>query len=154
MDSAIVPNTRASRGLGEGLLELYVAKLNHTVVASVRDPNHGTTEAPTELPTAEGYALLIIKVDSTIQADAADGVKQLTANGIDHIDIIIINTSIAYAWPKASEVRVDNMKEHMSVCLCGYPTLSSHSSLVENDLKALSEAHPQHILRYVDYTIH
>ena len=113
MASTIVLITGANRGIGKGLLELYLAKPNHTVIAANRDPNHPTFKALADLPKAEGTSLLVIKVDATVPTDPADAVKQLASNGIHHLDIIIANAGIAYIWPKVSEVKVEDMKKHV-----------------------------------------
>jgi len=112
MAPTIVLITGANRGIGKGLLELYLAKPNHTVIAANRDPNHATSRALADLPKAEGTSLLIIKIDATVSTDPADAVKQLASQGIDHLDIIIANAGIAYVWPKVSEVKVEDMQKH------------------------------------------
>ena len=52
-NGTIVLITGASRGIGKGLLELYLAKSNHTVVAANRNPNHTTSKALADLPKAD-----------------------------------------------------------------------------------------------------
>lgn len=112
MAPIIVLITGANRGLGKGLLELYLAKSNHTVIAANRDPNDATSKALADLPKAEGTSLLLVKIDSTVPTDPADAVKQLASHGIDHLDIIIANAGISYIWPKVSEVKVEDMQKH------------------------------------------
>lgn len=105
--------TGANRGIGKGLLELYLAKPNHTVIAANRDPTHTTSKSLNDLPKAEGTSLQIIKIDATVSTDPADAVKQLAAyHGIHHLDIIIANAGIAHVYPKVSEVRVEDMQKH------------------------------------------
>ncbi|EED16585.1 short-chain dehydrogenase, putative [Talaromyces stipitatus ATCC 10500] len=63
--------TGANRGIGKGILEIYLEKPNHT---------------------AEGTTLHVIEIDSTSPTDSADAVKGLqTVEGIGHIDILIAN---------------------------------------------------------------
>jgi len=112
MAPTIVLITGANRGLGKGLLELYLAKPNHTVIAANRDPTHATSKALNDLPKAEGTSLLTIKIDATVSTDPADAVKQLAHQGIDHLDIIIANAGIAHVFPKVSEVKVEDMQKH------------------------------------------
>ncbi|KAL9117323.1 MAG: hypothetical protein Q9187_006143 [Circinaria calcarea] len=112
MAPTIVLITGTNRGIGKGLLELYLAKPNHTVIAANRDPNHPTSKALADLPKAEGTSLLLVKVDATVPTDPADAVKQLASNGIDHLDIIIANAGVAYIYPKVSEVKVEDMHKH------------------------------------------
>jgi len=40
----------ANRGLGKGLVERYLARDDHTVVAAVRDPNRKYKSAPYTVP--------------------------------------------------------------------------------------------------------
>ncbi|PSS12787.1 hypothetical protein M430DRAFT_106153 [Amorphotheca resinae ATCC 22711] len=112
MAPTIVLITGTNRGIGRGLLELYLAKPNHTIIAANRDPNHPTSKALADLPKAEGTSLLLIKIDATVPTDPADAVKELASHGIDHIDILIANAGIAFIWPKVSEVKVEDMQKH------------------------------------------
>lgn len=112
MAPTIVLITGANRGLGKGLLELYLAKPNHTIIAANRDPTHTTSKALNDFPKAEGTSLLVIKIDATVSTDPADAVKQLAHHGIDHLDIIIANAGISYVYPKVSEVKVEDMQKH------------------------------------------
>lgn len=111
--------TAANRGLGKGLLELYLARPYHTIVAGVRNPHHSTSKALAKLPKAESTSLLIIKIESTVETDSADGMKQLASQGINSIDILIANVGIAYIWPKVFEVRVEDMQKHIDVNVYG-----------------------------------
>lgn len=112
MAPIIVLITGANRGIGKGLLEIYLAKPNHTVIAANRDPNHATSKDLSDLPKAEGTSLLLIRIDATVSSDPTDAVKQLASLGIDHLDLVIANAGIAYIWPKVSEVKVEDMQKH------------------------------------------
>ena len=113
MAARIVLITGTTRGIGKGLLELYLAKPHHTIIAANRDPNHALSKALVDLPKAEGTSLLVIKVDATVPTDPTDAVKQLATHGIDHLDIVIANAAIAQIWPKVSEVKVEDMQKHI-----------------------------------------
>ncbi|KIN08488.1 hypothetical protein OIDMADRAFT_107814 [Oidiodendron maius Zn] len=119
MHSTIVLIIGANRGLGKGLLKLYLAKPYHTIVAGVRNPHHSTSKALAKLPKAERTSLLIIEIESTVETDAADRMNQLTSQGINRIDILIANAGTAYIWPKVSEVRVEDMRKHIDVNVYG-----------------------------------
>lgn len=101
----IVLITGASRGIGKGLLELYLAKPNHTVVAANRDPNRIISKALADLPKADGTSLLLVKIDSTVPTDPAEAVKQLASYGIDHLDIIIANAGYPISGPRSLKSR-------------------------------------------------
>lgn len=67
MTPNVVLITGANRGIGKGLLELYLLKPNHFVIAANRDPEHPTSKALAELPTADGTSLLVVKIDATVR---------------------------------------------------------------------------------------
>ena len=119
MAPTLVLITGANRGLGKGLLELYLAKPNHTIIAANRDPNHATSKALLDLPKASGTSLLLIKIDATSPTDPGDAVKQLASHGIHHLDIIIANAGIAYVYPKVSEVKVEDIQKHSVINIYG-----------------------------------
>lgn len=121
MAPTVVMITGANRGIGKGLLELYLAKPNHQVIAANRHPEHDTSKALLQLPRAEGTSILIIKVDATSATDPTDAVKRLaTSHGIQHLDILIANAGISYIWPKVSEVKVEDMQKHMLPNVYGF----------------------------------
>ena len=112
MSPTIVLVTGANRGIGKGLLQRYLAKPNYTVIGTVRDPNHESSKALADLPKAKGSSLIVVKLDVTNKADALAAVEQLEAQGIDHLDIVIANAGVCYAWPKVSEVKVEELEGH------------------------------------------
>jgi NAD(P)-dependent dehydrogenase (short-subunit alcohol dehydrogenase family) len=112
MAPIIVLITGGNRGLGKGLLELYLAKPNQTVIAANRDPEDATSKALLELPEAEGSSLLLVKIDSTVPTDAAEAMKHLAFRGIDHLDIVIANSGIVYVFPTISSVKIEDMRVH------------------------------------------
>lgn len=115
MLKTIVLITGANRGIGKGLLALYLAKPNHTVIAGNRDPGHPSSISLADLPTAEGSSLIVVKIDSVVSTDPAEAVKQLAGQGIDHIDILIANAGISFVYPKVSEVKTEDMQKHTEV---------------------------------------
>ncbi|CAI7641182.1 unnamed protein product [Penicillium palitans] len=120
MAPTIVLITGANRGIGKGILELYLQKPNHTVIAANRDPSHPTSNALADLPKAEGTTLDVIKLDALSPTDPAAAVKTLSAKGITHIDILIANAGIALSWPKVSEVKVEDIQKHVDVNVYGF----------------------------------
>ncbi|TVY17965.1 Norsolorinic acid ketoreductase [Lachnellula arida] len=113
MAPTIVLITGANRGIGKGLLELYLLKPNHLVIAANRDPEDPTSKELAELPTANGTSLLVVKNDATVPTDAAAAVKFLASKDIHHIDIVIANAGVAYVWPKVSELKTEDMQRHI-----------------------------------------
>ena len=119
MAPKIVLITGASRGLGRGLLERYLLKPNHTVIAGNRKPDDATSKSLFDLPKAEGSSLLVVKIDSASSTDAAVAVTKLQSQGIDHLDIVIANAGIGTVWPKVSEAKVEDIRYHMEINVYG-----------------------------------
>jgi len=112
MAPTIVLITGANSGIGKGLLEIYLARPNHTVVAANRNPNHESSIALEDIPKAEGTTLILVKLDATISTGAIEAIKSLEAQGINHLDIVIANAGISFIYPKVSEVRIEDMQKH------------------------------------------
>lgn len=108
----IVLITGANRGIGRALLERYLLRPNHTVIAANRDPNHLTSQSLYDLPKAEGTTILVIQIDATVPDHPSRAVQELQSHGIDHIDILIANAAIGYIWPKVREVSTEDMQKH------------------------------------------
>ncbi|GFF25334.1 aflatoxin biosynthesis ketoreductase nor-1 [Aspergillus udagawae] len=120
MASKVVLITGANRGIGKGILELYLKKPGHTVIAANRDPSHPTSQALADLPRAEGTILVIVKIDATSPTDPAAAVKELAAKGVNHIDILIANAAISLSWPTVAEVKVEDIQKHIDVNVYGF----------------------------------
>ncbi|KAJ5115710.1 hypothetical protein N7456_000058 [Penicillium angulare] len=123
MATTIVLITGANRGIGKGVLELYLKKPNHIVIAANRDPSHSTSIALRDIPKAEGTTLELVKFDALSPTDADAAVRELAARGITHIDILIANAGIALSWPKVAEVKVEHIQEHIDVNVFGFVRL-------------------------------
>ena len=92
----------ANGGLAKGLLDIYVAKPDHTVVAAVRDPSHATAKS-----------LVDVKADASSESDALAAVKDIEKQGIDHLDIVIANASVAYIFPEVSKLKILDLEAHI-----------------------------------------
>jgi norsolorinic acid ketoreductase len=137
MASTIVLITGANRGLGLGLLQRYLAQPNHTVIAGNRDPGHPSSQALSKLPKGEGSKLIVVKIDASIREDAFSAVKQLQNNhGINHIDIVIANAGVSYAWPTVAELKLDDLHGHLGPNVYGFITLyQATRTLLQNSSK-------------------
>ncbi|KAE9362885.1 NAD(P)-binding protein [Stipitochalara longipes BDJ] len=109
----------ANRGLGRGLLERYLARPNHIVVAANRDTTHVTSKNLSDLPTGAGSSLFIVKVDASVESDPLEAAKQLSAQGIDHLDLVIANAGVSYVWPKVSELKISDLQAHIDTNVYG-----------------------------------
>ncbi|OTB07436.1 hypothetical protein M426DRAFT_318118 [Hypoxylon sp. CI-4A] len=111
--------TGANRGLGKGILERYAARENHIVIAANRDPGHPTSQALKDLPTGPGSRIIVVKIDATVESDAAAAVQELVStHGIDHLDVVIGNAGIAKVFPKISELKTSDLLEHVVPNVC------------------------------------
>lgn len=107
-DPTTVFITGANRGIGKGLVESYLGRADHVVIAAVRDLK--TSEPLAQIDVAKGSRLIVVKLDATIESDAADAVKELsTKHGIDHLDIVLANAGVCYIWPTVANVKIDDM---------------------------------------------
>ncbi|PVH96639.1 NAD(P)-binding protein [Periconia macrospinosa] len=110
----IVLITGSNRGIGLGLLERYLAKPSHIVIAAVRNPAHPTAQALQNLPKGPDTQLIVVKIDASIEKDAHDAVAELQQkHGIDHLDIVIANAGVAYIYPTVADVKIEDIKAHM-----------------------------------------
>ncbi|OTB08377.1 hypothetical protein M426DRAFT_316998 [Hypoxylon sp. CI-4A] len=119
MAPTVVLISGANRGLGKGLLADYLARPNHTVVAFNRNPDHPTSKSLAELPKGQDSKLIVVKVDATVESDAAEGIKALSAQGVDHLDVVIANAAIAYIFPKVRDITTKDLQAHMTPNLYG-----------------------------------
>lgn len=120
MAPKIVLITGGNRGIGKGLVGLYLAKANHIIIVANRDPEHPTSKSLADLPKAEGTTLLVVKNDATVSTDAAEMVRHLASLGIDHLDIVIANAGVAKIWCKVSEVTAEQINDHIGPNIFGF----------------------------------
>ncbi|ETS73366.1 hypothetical protein PFICI_14971 [Pestalotiopsis fici W106-1] len=91
----VVVITGAGRGIGKSLAQAYLARPNHTVVGTIRDDAApGVAELKASLK-GDGSRLLLVKIESASPQDSTTAVKEMEAQGIDHVDILIPNAGIS-----------------------------------------------------------
>ena len=115
MSPTIVLISGASRGLGRGLASVYLSRPNHVVIAATRNPNDAPSKSLANLPKGEGSKLIIVKIDSKSESDPAAAVKEIEAQGIDYLDIVIANAGIAAVFPTVADLKISDIAEHTSV---------------------------------------
>ncbi|KAM7183269.1 short-chain dehydrogenase reductase SDR protein [Naviculisporaceae sp. PSN 640] len=121
---AVVLISGANRGIGRGLLAIYLSRPNHIVIAANRNPSDSTSTSLNDLPKGQGSKLIIVRVDSAVESDASEAVKTLVSTyGINHIDTVIANAGIAAVFPKVSEVKIEDLQRHMTVNVFGVVSL-------------------------------
>ncbi|RWA06755.1 hypothetical protein EKO27_g8355 [Xylaria grammica] len=121
MAEKVVLISGANRGIGRGLLEIYLAKSNHTVIAANRDPTNASCNSLHSLPVGQGSRLVVVKVDALVETDAAEAIAKLTAgeDAIDRLDLVIANAGIANRYPKVSELKTADFIAHLTPNVLG-----------------------------------
>ncbi|KAL2833517.1 hypothetical protein BJY01DRAFT_239479 [Aspergillus pseudoustus] len=95
-DSTIVLITGVTRGLGKALAEFYLARPNHTVIGTVRDPSAPNARALDSLPKADGSKLHLLKLESISATDYPALTARIKDDlKITHLDIVIANSGIS-----------------------------------------------------------
>ena len=102
-------------GIGKGLLEIYLGRPSHTVIAAVRDPAGASSLK--SLKKGQDSTLIIVKIDSSSETDAAAAISTLqTQHSITHLDIVIANAGIGDANPSpVSTVSLARIHAHWQV---------------------------------------
>ena len=110
----IVLITGSNRGIGFGLIERFLAKPSHVVIAAVRNPEHPTAQALQNLFKGLDTQLIVVKIDANIEKDAHDALTELQQeHGVGHLDIVIANAGVAYIYPTVADVNIEDIKAHM-----------------------------------------
>jgi hypothetical protein len=124
MASTVIFITGANRGLGLALLQKYLVQPNHIVIAGNRNPTHPSSQALADLPKGEGSKLIVVKLDALIDQDAFVAVESLQKDhGVDHIDIVIANAGVSHAWPPVAELKLEDLRGHLTPNVYGMITL-------------------------------
>ncbi|KAF2136523.1 uncharacterized protein K452DRAFT_362457 [Aplosporella prunicola CBS 121167] len=116
--------TGANRGIGKGLVALYLARPHHTVIAAVRDPAHPSAQSLRELGLAQDAndgsttsRLIIIQMDYASSASIKAAFAALASDHAIHsLDVVIANAGIGYTTgrPLAEESR-DELQRFVEV---------------------------------------
>lgn len=134
--------TGANRGIGKGFVQRILQKPSTTVVAAVRDPSHPTSKALNDLPKGPDTKLVIVKLDSAVETDAADVVAHLRKEGIASLDIVIANAGIAQRGAGVLDTSASNTLKHLNVNVLGPLTLAQATAPL---LKASETGSPKFI---------
>ncbi|KAF2877736.1 hypothetical protein BDV95DRAFT_600437 [Massariosphaeria phaeospora] len=106
------------------MLKRYITLLEHTVIAGNRNPAHSTSQTSAELPKGDGSKLIVVKLDALIDQNAFSAIQGLPdKHGIDHLDIVIANAGVPYAWPLVAKLKFDDFRGHMSPIVQGFIAL-------------------------------
>ncbi|KAK8043464.1 NAD(P)-binding protein [Apiospora rasikravindrae] len=120
MAPTIVLVTGASRGLGRGLAQRFLAKPDHVVIAANRAPSGAATATLQDLPQGEGSRLITVKLGSAVQADGIEAVKTLQQqHGIDSLDIVVANAGISEVYPVVAAMDASDLQRHITTNVLG-----------------------------------
>ncbi len=86
--------TGANRGIGKGLLEIFLARPQTTVIAAVRNIEKSTSALQTVVKGKDSK-LIIVKIDSNSDTDPAAAVAELESkHGISKVDVLVANAGL------------------------------------------------------------
>jgi NAD(P)-dependent dehydrogenase (short-subunit alcohol dehydrogenase family) len=105
--------TGANRGLGRGILEIFLAKPNHTIIAANRSPDNASSKELLKLPTGAGSKIVVVKYDAAKEESGREVVEELKSQGIDYLDVVIANAAIANAFPLVRDAKVADLEAHL-----------------------------------------
>jgi len=112
----IVLITGANRGIGNGILKLFLSRPNTTVIAALRDVKSTLAKALTSLPKAENSSLIMVKIDSSLENDAAAAVEILgSKHDITKIDTVIANAGIPGTLGPVVSITADEVLNNVRV---------------------------------------
>lgn len=112
--------TGANKGLGRDLLVRYLSQPDQLVIAAVRNPAHATSQELLKLPAGPGSSVLLVKIDSAVQADAAKAINELqTQHKLEKLDLVIANAGIFGKYPYIKDLDIADLREHIEVNVAG-----------------------------------
>ena len=102
------------------MVEAYLSQPDNVVIAAVRDPTDSTSKSLHHLPKGSSSSLIVVKISSTSESDAADAVKELeTDHNIKALDIVIANAGISKVFPRVEDAQTPDLLEHYHVNVVG-----------------------------------
>lgn len=115
--------TGGNRGIGRGFIRQLLQEPSTTVIAAVRDPSHPTSKSLADLPKGTDTKLIVVKLDSAVETDAADAVAEIRELGVTSLDVVIANAGIAQGGTSVRSTSVANTQKHFNVNAIGPLTL-------------------------------
>ncbi|KAI8663203.1 hypothetical protein NCS57_00920500 [Fusarium keratoplasticum] len=114
--------TGANRGIGRALVSKLLLRTGVTVVATARDVSKASSL--NDLPKGEGSRLILAKLDSQVDTDAADLVSQLRGKyGVLSLDVVIANAGIAHSGSTVFNTTPEALRDHVNTNTIGPITL-------------------------------
>jgi len=103
-------------GIGKALLETYLARPNHTLIAGVRDTNSSTSQSLLTLPHGPNSSVMLVRIDSASEADALTAISTLK---VTHLDLVIANAGIADYGGSALDTPAEWMLSNYKINVVG-----------------------------------
>lgn len=108
--------TGANRGIGFGLVTLYLCRPSTTVIATVRDPTSPSSKALQSLPRAPASRLIVINLDLASTESVNAGIQSLTAeHNIHALDVVIANAGLAGTTPPLISSTTADLQTYINV---------------------------------------
>jgi norsolorinic acid ketoreductase len=108
--------TGANRGIGFGLVTLYLSRPSTTVIATVRDPATPSSKALQCLPRASASRLIVINLDLESTESISTGSQSLTVeHNIHALDVVIANAGIAGTTPPLLSCTTADLQMYIDV---------------------------------------
>ncbi|CAN9143741.1 unnamed protein product [Alternaria alternata] len=112
--------TGANRGIGFGLVTLYLARPSTTVIATVRDPTSPSSKALQSLPRSPASRLIVINLDLASTESVNVGIQSLTVKlNIHALDVVIANAGIAGTTPPLLSCTTADLQTYIDVNASG-----------------------------------
>ncbi|MCJ1439477.1 hypothetical protein MMC27_008871 [Xylographa pallens] len=108
--------TGATRGIGHALLAHYLALPSNLLIAGVRDPSSTAARSLASLPHGAGSSLVVVKIDSLADQDAAQAMHTLrTAHGVARLDTVVANAGIMTNYDRMADVAPAALRQLVDV---------------------------------------
>jgi len=105
--------TGGNRGIGKGLVESYLIRPNHVVVAAVRDPSHSTSKSLSDLPVGKGSSLVVVPFDSSSETSIRNTIATLkTKHSVKTISVVIANAGMAEFYGTVLQTPIQGALDH------------------------------------------
>jgi norsolorinic acid ketoreductase len=112
--------SETSIGIGRGLVEAYLSRPQHTVVAAVRDVANANANDLLKIQAAQGSNVVLVKIESTSESDAKVVAENLSSqHGITKVDVIIANSGISSYYGPIKETPIAEFEQHLRVNAIG-----------------------------------
>lgn len=112
--------TGANRGIGKGFVAQFLQQPSDIVVAALRDVSEESSKSLATLPKGHGSKLILVKIDSTIDEDAAAAVDILqNKHGITSLNVVIANAGIFHPGTSVLQSSMNSLRDQVQVNTVG-----------------------------------